>query len=475
MRLIILSAICLALAALYSTQSVSAQNQPAETHGEELFSPNDNSATRPVFTLKTNALYGLGTLTPNLAAEVAIARRWTIEAAYSTHPWNSNTIDKKKFTHGIARLEARHWLKESFRAHFFGIHGLYSEYNISGVTLISIPPVFDKEYRYHGNAWGGGIDYGYDLPLGRRWNVEFTAGVGLYRLNYDRFSCNGCDRDATPKKMTYFGPSRLGVSVEFLIPGRSGKRPTSAGYAPPASAYAPPSPAQSVEPYRWVAAPPNPAPDQPDLPQTRTSVADGLSAEHSFVGPFDRFDRRNPLGVRGNGSEDGAKIFFRVRSSFIEAGYMNNEATLNDLVSAIRRMLSSPDSRIARIVVGGFASPEGGSQINDRLARERATAVKNYIVENTGMWSDRIVVYNGSVDWLGLRQRIEASTMPERDILLDIIDNVPVWDNRRNVGRLGTIMRLNGGDTYRRLLREHFPYLRSGAFIKVYYENYSVQ
>jgi outer membrane protein OmpA-like peptidoglycan-associated protein len=169
------------------------------------------------------------------------------------------------------------------------------------------------------------------------------------------------------------------------------------------------------------------------------------------------------------------KVYFRVSRYDIDHGYLNNGETLLELVRSVREILASRDRRLVKIVVGGFASPEGGSELNNRLGLERALAMKKYIATRTGLGHDRIETYNGEVDWEGLRQRIEESAMPEKRELLDIIDTMPVWDSRRQVGRLGTIMRLNGGDTYRRLLRDHFPYLRSGATIQIFYENHSKQ
>ncbi len=150
----------------------------------------------PRVALKTNLLYGAATLTPNIAAEVALSPMWTIEAAYSTNPWNYRAkgagVASRKLLHGVARVEGRRWLCERFNGHFLALHGLYSEYNVAGWDI-------------------------YDLPLGRSWNVEFTAGVGVYRMRYDRYSCLTCSTDSTPQSKTWVGPSRIGVSLELLI------------------------------------------------------------------------------------------------------------------------------------------------------------------------------------------------------------------------------------------------------------------
>jgi hypothetical protein len=200
---------------LFSTLlSLFAMCTAVSTGAQTLESYPEVRSALPGFAIKTNLLYGLGTLTPNIAAELALAPRWTVGFAYSSNPWESNSVDKKKFTHGIARLETRYWLCERFSGHFLGIHGLYCEYNINGIAL---PPVLDNRYRYDGNAWGAGVDYGYNLPVGGRWNLEFTVGAGIYRIEYDRFTCEKCDRNATPKAKTYLGPSHLGVTAVFLF------------------------------------------------------------------------------------------------------------------------------------------------------------------------------------------------------------------------------------------------------------------
>lgn len=175
----------------------------------------DVQTSLPRFALKINLLYGIATLTPNISAEVALSKRSTLELSYSNNPWKykADLDDNKKFLHGIASLEYRYWFCERFSGHFLGIHGFYSEYNISGYD---VPLLFEKEYRYKGNAYGGGVLYGYALPIGKMWNIEFTAGVDVFRMDYDRYRCVTCDRPGEPFKKTKVAPS-AGINIVFLI------------------------------------------------------------------------------------------------------------------------------------------------------------------------------------------------------------------------------------------------------------------
>ena len=79
--------------------------------------------------------------------------------------------------------------------------------------------------------------------------------------------------------------------------------------------------------------------------------------------------------------------------------------------------------------------------------------------------AEQIELYNGKVNWGGLRKLVAQSSMPYRDQVLNIIDNTP--DYRRQA----ELMRLGGGAPYRYMLNNLFPELRNATYIKVYYEN----
>lgn len=170
----------------------------------------------PHLAIKTNLLYGIGTLTPNLSAEIGLGRKATLEVAAGYNPWNLSGSEEsnRKLAHMIIKPEFRYWLCERFNGHFFGVHAIYSRYNIGSYD---IPTLFEKEYRYEGQALGGGITYGYNLPLSKRWGVEFAVGVGALWLDYDRFDCAVCNRDSKPGSKTYLGPTNASISLVYLI------------------------------------------------------------------------------------------------------------------------------------------------------------------------------------------------------------------------------------------------------------------
>ncbi|MDR2911798.1 MAG: hypothetical protein LBV38_00640 [Alistipes sp.] len=213
---------------------------------------------------------------------------------------------------------------------------------------------------------------------------------------------------------------------------------------------------------------PAPAPEPPTQPEPADTTGDLMAKSFSFVLPETAWNGDNIFANR----DRAQVIYYRVGSYLIEPSFSNNHLMLNNLDAAVEAILSSGDSRVSRIVVAGFASPEGSFDLNDRLAWNRAQAVKERIVRNSGIDPSLISIYNGSEDWAGLREIVESSSLYDRERILRIIDTAPALsaDGRRKP-RLEQIKALDGGRTYRYMLENYFPRLRNGAFIQVYYRD----
>ncbi len=185
------------------------------SHGHPVAGYARNQGSLPRVALKTNLLYW-ATATPNLALEIGLGRRTSLELSGSYNPWDrtGSLESNKKLVHMVLRPEFRWWLCERYNGHFFGAHAIYARYNIGSHD---IPLLFKKEYRYDGHAVGGGVSYGYHWAFARRWGLEFSVGVGAMWLKYDRYDCAACDRDAKPLTKTYFGPTNAAINLVFLI------------------------------------------------------------------------------------------------------------------------------------------------------------------------------------------------------------------------------------------------------------------
>ncbi|MGL5563316.1 MAG: DUF3868 domain-containing protein [Tannerellaceae bacterium] len=157
---------------------------------------------------------------------------------------------------------------------------------------------------------------------------------------------------------------------------------------------------------------------------------------------------------------------FKISSAVILADYGNNRQELEKMHDVLSEQLSiDSQSQIERIEIIGFASPEGSTAFNNRLAQSRTNILKEYILKHfPAIPATAIFIRNGDVDWDGLEALIAASTMDDRDVLLDLIRTSPK-DSALN----DKIKHLNDGATYRYLLKNFYPQLRSVYAIDIFY------
>lgn len=155
------------------------------------------------FGVRSNALY-LGTTTLNLGVDVGLGKKTSLEMTGMYNPFTFS--DNKKMKLWGVQPEFRYWTCERFNGHFFGIHAHYGEYN-GGI----------KEYRYEGNLIGGGLTYGYNWVIGKRWNLEAEIGLGYAYLDYDKYYRQKCQGFVEHQTKNYVGPTKIGISFIYFI------------------------------------------------------------------------------------------------------------------------------------------------------------------------------------------------------------------------------------------------------------------
>lgn len=189
--------------------------EPVKQPVNSVSSHSGGMRAQPTVGVKTNLLYGAVAQAPNLALEFGLSPKTSLDLFVGWNPWGRDKVSKtKKLAHIVVKPEVRYWLCERFNGHFFGVHPFYWDYNVSGKK---VPLLFDKEYRYEGDAWGGGLSYGYHWMWGKRWGLEFNAGVGAAFMKYKKFEAEECGENLGDYRKKYFGPTNVGVKVMFMI------------------------------------------------------------------------------------------------------------------------------------------------------------------------------------------------------------------------------------------------------------------
>lgn len=178
---------------------------PVEPAGVEQF-PMPTLWTRHCY-LKTNAV-GWGMLISNIAFEVELTPRWSLSVPiyYSALNYFSSRV---KFRTSCIQPELRYWTGGGA---YVGVHASLAHFNYAlGGGL--------RRQDHDGKtpAWGGGLSGGYRKRLDAQgnWWMELTAGVGVYRLHYDKFlnRINGPEVGSTRK--TFLCIDNLAVTFAY--------------------------------------------------------------------------------------------------------------------------------------------------------------------------------------------------------------------------------------------------------------------
>ena len=176
-----------------------------------------------------------------------------------------------KLKHLMIQPEVRWWLCEKFNGHFFGVHlhgGIFNvgamkmpfgwgdydlgEYPVKmttsgGTEVKGIQyEMGTKPYKalanklgdkvandqmmysnvdrdgiyvnsFEGWLLGAGVSYGYHWVIAPRFSMEFTVGIGYAYLKYDKTRCTDCKQVIGEGVSHYFGPTRAGLSLIYML------------------------------------------------------------------------------------------------------------------------------------------------------------------------------------------------------------------------------------------------------------------
>ncbi len=158
-----------------------------------------------------------------------------------------------------------------------------------------------------------------------------------------------------------------------------------------------------------------------------------------------------------------ATFNFVVNRWELRRDYKDNAAKFNEVDRIVGDIRNNPDFDITEFTIDGYASPEASVPHNQMLAENRAKAFADYLVSKFNISRDRFMVTGHGEDWDGLRKAVAASSIADRQAVLDIIDNVSNPDARD-----AELKKLSGGQTYSTLLNDYYPPLRRTEYVVAY-------
>lgn len=188
-----------------------------------------------------------------------------------------------------------------------------------------------------------------------------------------------------------------------------------------------------------------------------------LSPSVAFIMPHKQEKRRTFEGT--------VYLDFPGWRSMTASGYRNNSGDLLKADDNFRCLSSNPDITLHGVCIKGYASPDGSYAMNEHLSGKRADIFKKYLQNKFGLDDKLFTVTSIAEDWDGLAEFVRASDMPQKDKIQEIISTTGIHQ-----GREATLMLVDKGEPYRRMLTEIFPRLRRVEYrINYSFKDYDMQ
>lgn len=169
---------------------------------------------------RTNMLYDALAL-PNIGVEFYLGKNITIGANWMYGWWSRPKSHRYWRAYG-GEINVGYWFgREAVNKPLTGHHaGLYAgayiyDFEFGGKGELGGTP---GKPIWHNPSYMVGVSYGYSLPIARRLNIDFTAGVGYFGGKY--YEYRPVDNHyvwTRTKRRNWLGPTKLEVTLVWLI------------------------------------------------------------------------------------------------------------------------------------------------------------------------------------------------------------------------------------------------------------------
>lgn len=117
-----------------------------------------------------------------------------------------------------------------------------------------------------------------------------------------------------------------------------------------------------------------------------------------------------------------AYVVFASGKTAVDPSYKDNERELGKIRATIDSVRLDADVTITQVLLRGYSSPDGKEAVNARLAAERTTAIKDYVVGLYTLPDSVFASESVAENWAGLRAAVDASDFAVRGKMLAVID-----------------------------------------------------
>lgn len=153
-----------------------------------------------------------------------------------------------------------------------------------------------------------------------------------------------------------------------------------------------------------------------------------------------------------------AYVDFPLMDATIEPTFGDNGVLLSNMSKFFGSCSCNSACDMTTIDITGYASPDGAYDENAKLAKERAEALRDYLVATFGVKSDIITLNSVTEDWTGVVKWLEASSLKNREAILAIINGTMSPDEMDHA------ISTKYPKEYEQMLTECYPALRRATY-----------
>lgn len=157
-----------------------------------------------------------------------------------------------------------------------------------------------------------------------------------------------------------------------------------------------------------------------------------------------------------------AYVDFVVSRTEINPEYRNNKAELATIIATIDSVKNDADIKVKHISLKGFASPESPYSNNERLAKGRTAALKDYVKNLYDFPDTTFVTSYEPENWADLREFVLNSDLLTKDKIITLIDSDLEPDYKEQV------IKTEYPNEYSYLLGVCYPALRKTDYLIEY-------
>lgn len=166
--------------------------------------------------------------------------------------------------------------------------------------------------------------------------------------------------------------------------------------------------------------------------------------------------------IKSRSAKGTAFLDFKIGRTEILPDFRNNKAELNKIRDTLNIVQNEEANTLVGMTIHGYASPDGSFANNERLAKNRATSLKNYIQSAYGIADSYMQIAYTAEDWKGFRDAIIKSSLSDKTEILEVIDGNLSPDAKESR------IRVKHAQSYKHIKENIYPSLRRSEYTIAY-------